>query len=51
MSVKPLMLLWNSGTRTYQGVHEMDGVLFIAVDLGYDFERAKTYVKEYNDDI
>lgn len=50
MIVRKMAVLWNSTTRSYQGIHEMDGMWFVAVDLGIDYQRALDYVKEYNND-
>lgn len=50
MPDKKMGILWNATTRSYQGIHEMDGMWFVAVDLGIDYARAKDYVKEYNND-
>ena len=49
MSAK-MHLLWNATTRTYQGIHEMNGMWFVQVDLGPDTETAKNYVRSYNND-
>lgn len=48
---RPVALLWNANARTYQAIHEFDGEWFIAADLGIDYDRAKTYVKEHNTNV
>jgi hypothetical protein len=43
-----LSLLWNPATRTYWAIRKMDETWFPQADLGVDYERARTQLKELN---